>query len=87
MGTSNLKIPSKEPISNAQHSIPATACCVVVEFLPGGTLKKFLIRNSRKKLSYKTVIELALDLSRGYVISSPKFLSLFIPKSTMSYST
>ncbi|KAK4766294.1 hypothetical protein SAY87_007936 [Trapa incisa] len=62
MGTSNLDIPSS---SDAEHSIPATACCVVAVYLPLGSLKRYLIRNSRKKLPYKTVIELALDLSRG----------------------
>ncbi|PIA31675.1 hypothetical protein AQUCO_04900166v1 [Aquilegia coerulea] len=64
MGTSNLKIPSKNS-SEAHDSLPARACCVVVEYLPGGTLKQYLIRNRRKKLAYKVVIELALDLSRG----------------------
>ncbi|XP_019057562.1 PREDICTED: serine/threonine-protein kinase HT1-like isoform X2 [Tarenaya hassleriana] len=60
MGTRNLKIPSSD-----EQSLPARACCVVVEYLPGGTLKQFLIRNRRKKLAYKLVIQLALDLSRG----------------------
>ncbi|KAF5736809.1 hypothetical protein HS088_TW14G00963 [Tripterygium wilfordii] len=62
MGTSNLKIPSKNDVDS---SIPSKACCVVVEYLPGGTLKQYLIRNRRKKLAYKVVIQLALDLSRG----------------------
>ncbi|KAF5200172.1 Mitogen-activated protein kinase kinase kinase [Thalictrum thalictroides] len=65
MGTSNLKIPAKNSSSEAHDSLPARACCVVVEYLPGGTLKQYLIRNRRKKLAYKVVIELALDLSRG----------------------
>ncbi|KAF8016748.1 hypothetical protein BT93_H2083 [Corymbia citriodora subsp. variegata] len=65
MGTSNLKIPSKTPSNEPQNSLPARACCVVVEYLPGGTLKQYLIRNRRKKLPFKTVIQLALDLSRG----------------------
>ncbi|KAI4342728.1 hypothetical protein MLD38_027315 [Melastoma candidum] len=64
MGTSNLKIPSKTP-SETHSSIPARACCVVVEYLAGGTLKQYLIRNCRRKLPYKVVIQLALDLSRG----------------------
>lgn len=67
MGTSNLKIPSKSGTSDCQNSLPSRACCVVVEYLPGGTLKKFLIRNRRKKLAIKVVIQLALDLSRGCV--------------------
>nr|GMD70449.1 serine/threonine-protein kinase HT1-like [Ipomoea batatas] len=66
MGTSNLKIPSKNP-SEGYTTIPSRACCVVVEFLPGGTLKKFLYKNRKKKLAFKIVIQLALDLSRGWV--------------------
>ncbi|KAH7577581.1 hypothetical protein ACOSP7_001470 [Xanthoceras sorbifolium] len=65
MGTSNLKIPSKSDTSDYHNSLPSRACCVVVEYLPGGTLKKYLIRNRRKKLAIKVVIQLALDLSRG----------------------
>lgn len=65
MGTSNLRIPSKGQSSDAQSPLPARACCVVVEYLAGGTLKHFLIRNRRRKLSFKDVIQIALDLSRG----------------------
>lgn len=65
MGTSNLKIPSNNTSSDAHNSLPSRACCVVVEYLPGGTLKKYLIRNWRKKLALGVVIQLALDLSRG----------------------
>ncbi|ERN01567.1 hypothetical protein AMTRI_Chr03g55260 [Amborella trichopoda] len=64
MGTSELKIPANNS-ANCYSSIPSRACCVVVEYLPGGTLKKFLIKNRRKKLAFKIVIQLALDLSRG----------------------
>ncbi|KAK4425644.1 Serine/threonine-protein kinase STY13 [Sesamum alatum] len=64
MGTSQFKIPSKNP-SEGYTNLPSRACCVVVEFLPGGTLKKFLYKNRKKKLPYKVVIQLALDLSRG----------------------
>ncbi|GMP99736.1 hypothetical protein CsSME_00047092 [Camellia sinensis var. sinensis] len=65
MGTSNLKIPLNNNSSDAPNSLPSRACCVVVEYLPGGTLKKYLIRNIRKKLAFRVVIQLALDLSRG----------------------
>lgn len=65
MGTTDLKIPSKNPASNVQDHLPARACCVVVEYLSGGTLKKYLIKNRKKKLTFKNVIQLALDLSRG----------------------
>lgn len=44
---------------------PPNACCVVVEYLAGGTLKSYLIKNRRKKLAFDVVIQLALDLSRG----------------------
>ncbi|KAI3449670.1 hypothetical protein Pfo_006335 [Paulownia fortunei] len=65
MGTSNLKIPSQGTLAGSCNSLPSRACCVVVEYIPGGTLKKFLIRNSRKKLAFRVVIQLALDLARG----------------------
>ncbi|POO02115.1 Serine/threonine protein kinase [Trema orientale] len=65
MGASNLKIPSKNSSDDGYGSHPSKACCVVVEYLAGGTLKQFLIRNTRKKLAFKVVIQLALDLSRG----------------------
>ncbi|ESQ56095.1 hypothetical protein EUTSA_v10025537mg [Eutrema salsugineum] len=61
MGTTNLKIKS----ADSENSLPQRACCVVVEYVPGGTLKQYLIRNRRKKLPFKVVIKLALDLSRG----------------------
>ncbi|XP_072978582.1 serine/threonine-protein kinase 54-like [Typha angustifolia] len=62
MGTSDLKIPQA---SDVYTSLPARACCVVVEYLAGGTLKQYLFKNRRNKLAYKTVIQLALDLARG----------------------
>ncbi|MFQ6661976.1 hypothetical protein Gotur_029970 [Gossypium turneri] len=65
MGTSNLKIPSKVPSADNHNPLPSRACCVVVEYLPGGTLKQYLIRNRRKKLAFKIVVQLALDLARG----------------------
>ncbi|KAL1220667.1 Serine/threonine-protein kinase STY13 [Cardamine amara subsp. amara] len=61
MGTMNLKIPS----ADSRGSLPQRACCVVVEYLPSGTLKQHLIRHKRKKLAFKAVIKLALDLARG----------------------
>ncbi|KAL8162738.1 hypothetical protein V2J09_014227 [Rumex salicifolius] len=64
MGTSNLKIPSNSS-NDGQSTLPARACCIILEYLPGGTLKQYLIRNRRKKLPFKTVIQLALDLARG----------------------
>ncbi|XP_051142286.1 serine/threonine-protein kinase STY13-like [Andrographis paniculata] len=65
MGTSALKIPSEGVLSSSCNSLPSAACCVVVEHIPGGTLKKFLIKNCQKKLPFKVVVQLALDLARG----------------------
>uniref|UniRef100_A0A9I9DB12 non-specific serine/threonine protein kinase n=2 Tax=Cucumis TaxID=3655 RepID=A0A9I9DB12_CUCME len=65
MGTSNLKIPPKSSSFDSNQTFPSRACCVVVEYLPGGTLKSFLIKNRKRKLAFKVVIQLALDLSRG----------------------
>lgn len=62
LGASELNI-QKE---NGNLGMPLNVCCVVVEYLAGGTLKNFLIRNSRAKLAFKVVIQLALDLARGY---------------------
>uniref|UniRef100_A0A803LFN4 Protein kinase domain-containing protein n=1 Tax=Chenopodium quinoa TaxID=63459 RepID=A0A803LFN4_CHEQI len=63
MGTSNLLIPTNS--GNLGNSLPSRACCVIVEYLAGGTLKNYLIRNRKRKLAIKVVIRLALDLSRG----------------------
>ncbi|PNT77202.1 hypothetical protein BRADI_1g59136v3 [Brachypodium distachyon] len=60
MGTVDLKIPA---LSAAY--LPLGACCLVVEFLYGGTLKSYLIKHMDNKLAYKVVVQLALDLARG----------------------
>ncbi|KAL2324426.1 hypothetical protein Fmac_023484 [Flemingia macrophylla] len=62
MGTSDLKIPLP---SRAPKPPPSKACCIVAEFLHGGTLKHYLFKNKKNKLPYKVVIRLALDLARG----------------------
>ncbi|KAL8158252.1 serine/threonine-protein kinase 52-like [Apium graveolens] len=66
MGTSDLKIPENaSSSSDALSNLPARACCVVVEYVPGGTLKSLLFKNRKKKLPFKVVVQLALDLARG----------------------
>nr|XP_043637370.1 serine/threonine-protein kinase STY13-like [Erigeron canadensis] len=71
MGTWDLndKDPSDDTTTSdtetTDYSLPSRVCCVLVEYLQGGTLKKYLIKHYRKKLSYKNVVQLALDLSRG----------------------
>lgn len=61
MGSSGLQIQTE----NGQIGMPSSVCCVVVEYLPGGALKSYLIKNRRRKLAFKVVVQLALDLARG----------------------
>lgn len=65
MGNGDLRIPSQELGADGFVPVASNVCCVVVEYLAGGTLKNFLIRHIRKKLTFKAVMQLALDLSRG----------------------
>lgn len=61
IGSSGLNIQT----DNGHIGMPSNICCVVVEYLAGGALKSYLIKNRRKKLPYKVVVQLALDLARG----------------------
>lgn len=61
MGSAELTIQA----DNGQIGMPSSVCCVVVEYLPGGALKNYLIKNHRRKLAFRVVIRLALDLARG----------------------
>ncbi|XP_031092624.1 serine/threonine-protein kinase STY13 [Ipomoea triloba] len=61
MGSSGLNLQTE----NGQIGMPSNICCVVVEYLPGGALKSYLIKNRRKKLAFKVVVQMALDLARG----------------------
>lgn len=65
MGSADLNIQTE----NGHIGMPSNICCVVVEYLPGGALKSYLIKNRRKKLAFKVVVQMALDLARGYVAS------------------
>ena len=83
MGTSELNIQT----DNGHFDISRNVCCVVVEYLPGGALKSFLIKNIRKKLAFKVVMQLALDLARGSNSLLHLFLILFFSyKSKIHYS-
>ena len=61
MGSSDLHL----QMENGHIGMPSNICCVVVEYCPGGALKSYLIKNRRKKLAFKVVVQLALDLARG----------------------
>lgn len=73
MGSSELHIQTE----NGQIAMPSNICCVVVEYLPGGALKTYLIKNRRRKLAFKVVVQLALDLARGY-LHLPHLWLLFV---------
>ncbi|KAK3041783.1 hypothetical protein RJ639_000299 [Escallonia herrerae] len=45
--------------------LPSNMCCIVLEYLPGGNLKNYLIKNRLRKLPFDVVVRLALDLARG----------------------
>ncbi|XP_023004859.1 serine/threonine-protein kinase HT1-like [Cucurbita maxima] len=61
MGSAELQIQTE----NGLIGMPSNICCVVVEYLAGGALKSYLIKNRRRKLAFKVVVQLALDLARG----------------------
>jgi len=68
MGTSQLKIPKQGSTSSSScggRTAPNECCVVVIEFQHGGTLKTLMYNHRDKKLSYRKVVRLALDLARG----------------------
>lgn len=77
IGSSNLNIQTE----NGHIGMPSNICCVIVEYCPGGALKSYLIKNRRKKLAFKVVVQLALDLARG-----SNFHSLLLFRLCHSYS-
>ena len=69
LGTSGLKF----QMHNKRVEMQNTAGCVIIEYFPCGTLKSYLIKNRERKLAFKNVVRIALDLAKG----SDKFLSHF----------
>ncbi|CAI7876593.1 unnamed protein product [Closterium sp. NIES-53] len=45
--------------------VEGSLCCLVVEYVAGGTLKDYLIANRRRKLPLRTVVQLASDMAKG----------------------
>lgn len=68
MGTSKLR--------GDQIGKPSNNLSCVSEYLPGGTLRSYLIKNRKKKLPFRIVIQLALDLARGSISFS--FICLYM---------
>ncbi|KAG5604442.1 hypothetical protein H5410_025934 [Solanum commersonii] len=47
-------------------TLPINGCCIVVEYVGGGTLQSYLSRHTmKKKLPLDTIIQLALDVAKG----------------------
>eukprot|EP01018_Ginkgo_biloba_P002385 Gb_17557 [translate_table: standard] len=63
VGSSELVIHSNGSARTMQDQ--SNICCVVLEYLPGGTLKSFLSKSGGKRLPLNDVINLALDLAKG----------------------
>ncbi|KAG6489369.1 hypothetical protein ZIOFF_050638 [Zingiber officinale] len=61
IGATDLNIQTE----NGHLGMASNVCCVIVEYLPGGALKSFLIKHHRRKLAFKVVVQIALDLARG----------------------
>lgn len=63
MGLSQLQIVTD---NGRPCGIPSNGCCVVEEYLPAGNLRNYLVKKRRTKLAFKVVIQLALDVVKGY---------------------
>uniref|UniRef100_A0A2N9GPW2 Protein kinase domain-containing protein n=1 Tax=Fagus sylvatica TaxID=28930 RepID=A0A2N9GPW2_FAGSY len=61
LSTSGLKCHTHNKRIDMQNN----SACVIIEYLPRGTLKSYLIKNRERKLAFKIVIRIALDLARG----------------------
>ncbi|XP_076941532.1 serine/threonine-protein kinase 54-like [Bidens hawaiensis] len=51
--------------SRSKKSKTESDCCIVSEFVKGGSLRSYLLKNRKKKLPMKTVIQFALDIAKG----------------------
>lgn len=61
---SEIKIKSKKG-----SAVPLNGCCIVVEYIGGGTLKSYLSKYTmKKKLPLDTILQLALDVAKGYAL-------------------
>lgn len=65
MGTTDLKVPANSSNGGGRTELPLRAINAVLWSNTGGTLKQYLIKNRRRKLAYKVVVQIALDLARG----------------------
>ncbi|KAL4639110.1 hypothetical protein ACB092_03G194900 [Castanea dentata] len=61
LGTSGLKFQTQKKRVDMQN----TAGCVIIEYFPCGTLKSYLTKNRERKLAFKNVVRIALDLANG----------------------
>ncbi|URD85679.1 STYKc [Musa troglodytarum] len=82
IGATDLNIQTE----NGHLSMPSNICCVVVEYLPGGALKSFLIKHHRRKLAFKIVVQMALDLASGFGICLWEIYCCDMPYPDLSFS-
>ncbi|GFY91057.1 protein kinase superfamily protein [Actinidia rufa] len=62
---------NSQELDNCENLVPnKNASCILVEYLPGLTLKNYLVKSRRKKLAFNTVMQLALDIARGVEASN-----------------
>ncbi|KAG6546137.1 hypothetical protein Mapa_012171 [Marchantia paleacea] len=67
-GGREFEIPAQNLGSRGTFTFKASTCCVLMEFVPGGSVRNFWInsrRAGRRRLTYNTVVQLALDTARG----------------------
>ncbi|KAL3501197.1 hypothetical protein ACH5RR_035646 [Cinchona calisaya] len=60
-GTSDLRVIP----GHGKGRMPRNGCCIVAEYVGGGTLSSYLWKNRIRKLPLNVVIQLALDAARG----------------------
>ncbi|CAI5944754.1 unnamed protein product [Closterium sp. NIES-65] len=64
-GPDSYTFPSTVEDHRGVLRVGSHVCCVVLEFLAGGTLKQLLMKHYHKKLSVHRVVHLALDIAEG----------------------
>ncbi|CAI5532603.1 unnamed protein product [Closterium sp. Naga37s-1] len=64
-GPDSYTFPSTVEDHRGVLRVGSHVCCVVLEFLAGGTLKQLLMKQYHNKLSVHRVVHLALDIAEG----------------------
>ncbi|GJP39541.1 hypothetical protein CLOM_g23903 [Closterium sp. NIES-68] len=64
-GPDSYCLPSTVEDHRGVLRVGSHVCCVVLEYLAGGTLKHVLIKHYHRKLSVQRVVHIALDIAEG----------------------